>query len=126
MTDYFNRSDVQAAINAPPTDYYVCAGGPNLFPHHDQSVPSALGPLPSVIERTNNTIIGHGLLDFLLFANGSLITIQNMTWHGTQGFETAPSKEQNFFVPYHQSLGYILEIANAAIPDTPPQTDTAG
>jgi len=74
--NYFNRTDVQKVINAPPTNYFICGGGPNLFPHGDKSPPSALGPLPSVIERTNNTIIGHGLLDFLLFANGSLITIQ--------------------------------------------------
>jgi carboxypeptidase D len=124
--DYFNRSDVQAVINAPPTNYFVCGGGPNLFPNGDQSVPSGLGPLPSVIERTNNTIIGHGLLDFLLFANGTLMTIQNMTWNGVQGFQTAPSTTQNFFVPYHQSLGEILKIANNANPSDPPQTDTAG
>jgi carboxypeptidase D len=125
-SDYFNRSDVQAVIHAPPTNYYVCAGGPNLFPKGDRSVPSGLGPLPSVIGRTNNTIIGHGLLDFLLFANGTLITIQNMTWNGAQGFQTPLSKEQNFYVPYHKSLGEILSLANNAIPNSPPQVDTAG
>jgi carboxypeptidase D len=124
--NYFNRSDVQAQLHVPPTNYYVCAGGSNLFPNGDQSVPSALGPLPSVIERTNNVMIGHGLLDFLLFANGSLITIQNMTWNGLQGFQSRPSPTRNFYVPYHESLGYILSIANDAIPNTPPQTDTAG
>lgn len=124
--NYFNRSDVQEIIHAPPTDFFICGGGSNLFPHGDKSVPSALGPLSSVIERTNNVIIGHGLLDFLLFSNGSLITIQNLTWNGFQGFQTAPSPVQNFYVPYHASLGYILQIANAAIPNTPPQLDTAG
>ncbi|TVY19505.1 Carboxypeptidase cpdS [Lachnellula arida] len=124
--NYFNRSDVQAVIHAPPTDYYVCTGGSNLFPNGDQSVPSALGPLPSVIERTNNTMIGHGLLDFLLFSNGSLITIQNMTWNGLQGFQSAPSYTQNFYVPYHQTLGEILDWVNDAIPNSPSFTDTAG
>jgi carboxypeptidase D len=125
--NYFNRSDVQKALHAPfPTNFYECGGGPNLFNKSDSSVPSALGPLPSVIERTNNTIIGHGLLDFLLFANGSLITIQNMTWNGAQGFQQAPSRTKNFFVPYHQTLDYILSIVNNAIPNTPPQYDTAG
>jgi carboxypeptidase D len=124
--NYFNRPDVQAQLHVPPTDYFVCAGGENLFPHGDESVPSALGPLPSVIERTNNTIIGHGLLDFLLFANGSLITIQNMTWNGAQGFQTPPSKSQNFYVPYHQSLGVIEKLAESAIPHIQPQYDTAG
>lgn len=124
--DYFNRSDVQAVLHAPPTNYFICESPPNLFPDNDRSVPSALGPLPSVIERTNNTMIGHGLLDFLLFANGSLITIQNMTWNGAQGFQTAPSSTDNFFVPYHESLGYILEVSNSALPNLPPVYDTAG
>ncbi|PMD33698.1 alpha/beta-hydrolase [Hyaloscypha variabilis F] len=125
--NYFNRTDVQKILNAPVgTNFYVCGGGPNLFPNGDSSPPSALGPLPSVIERTNKTIIGHGLLDFLLFANGSLITIQNMTWNGAQGFQSPPSSTMNFFVPYHQSLDYILSIVNDAIPDTAPQYDTAG
>lgn len=101
--DYFNQSAVQAVIHAPPTDYSVCGGGPNIFPKGDMSVPSGLGPLPSVIDRTNNVIIAHGLLDFLLFANGSLVTIQNMTWNGMQGFQSAPSDP--FFVPYHPQLG---------------------
>ncbi|MCJ1320570.1 hypothetical protein MMC15_005910 [Xylographa vitiligo] len=46
--------------------------------------------------------MGHGLKDFLLFANGSLATIQNMTWNGKQGFQTAPSDP--FYVPYHPQL----------------------
>jgi carboxypeptidase D len=130
--NYFNRTDVQEVLHAPnPTNFYVCAGGPNLFPKGDNSLPSALGPLPSVIERTNNTIIGHGLLDFLLFANGSLITIQNMTWNGAQGFQSPPSATQNFFVPYHQSLDYILRLlmeeeATVIPQPDPPQYDTAG
>ncbi|KAI9744633.1 MAG: hypothetical protein M1818_002162 [Claussenomyces sp. TS43310] len=124
--DYFNRTDVQAVIHAPLTDYNLCGGGLNLFPEGDKSVPSALGPLPSVIERTNNVIIGHGLLDFLLFANGSLITIQNMTWNGAQGFQHAPSAHQNFFVPYHESLGAILTDGTEQITGGPGFTDTAG
>lgn len=132
--------DVQAVIHAPPTNYFICGGGPNLFPHGDKSLPSALGPLPSVIERTNNTIISHGLLDFLLFSQGTLITIQNMTWNGLQGFQTAPPSATtifpsssnssisgpNLYVPYHQSLGEILNYVNAAIPNSPAFTDTAG
>jgi carboxypeptidase D len=121
-----NKQDVQKVINAPPTDYFICGGGPNLFPHHDKSVPSALGPLPSVIERTNNTIISHGDLDFLLFTEGTLTTIQNMTWNGLQGFQSAPPATDNLFVPYHQSLGEIQQYVNGAIPHSPAFTDTAG
>ena len=109
--NYFERRDVQAAIHAPRTDYQVCGEYRILRP--DESVPSGLGPLPGVIERTNNTIIGHGLLDFLLIANGSLATIQNMTWNGAQGFQSAPRSQ--FFVPYHNGLQQLF-YGEASIP----------
>jgi carboxypeptidase D len=57
------------------------------------------GPLQRVIEHTNNVVIGHGTLDFVLFANGTLATLQNLTWNGVQGFSEYPS--QPFYVPYH-------------------------
>ncbi|KAJ9312527.1 hypothetical protein DTO271D3_7229 [Paecilomyces variotii] len=116
--DYFNRSDVQAAIHAPPTDYSVC-GETDIFPNGDGSLPSALGPLPSVIERTNNTIIGHGWLDYLLFMNGTLATIQNMTWNGAQGFQKPPVEP--LYVPYHWGLA---ELANGTV--SAPFTQDAG
>ena len=74
--NYFNQTAVQKALHVPPTNYAVCDNG--IFPHGDGSLPSALGPLPSVIERTNNVVLGHGWFDYLLFVNGSLATIQNM------------------------------------------------
>lgn len=117
--DYFNRSDVQKVIHAPPTDYSVCSSGPNLFPTGDHSPPSGLTVLPGVVDRTNNVIIGHGLLDFLLFANGTLVTIQNMTWNGKQGFQAPPS--DLFYVPYHSGLA---EVANGAA--SAPFTNDAG
>ncbi|QUC19072.1 uncharacterized protein UV8b_03313 [Ustilaginoidea virens] len=90
---YFNRSDVQKLLNVPPTNYKVGGGFMwSGFPGKDAlgPRPSAQGPLPSVIERTNNTLISNGLLDYLLLANGSLATIQNMTWNGQKGFQTRP------------------------------------
>ncbi|KAJ5648820.1 uncharacterized protein N7484_002543 [Penicillium longicatenatum] len=98
--NYFNQTAVQQALHVPITDYAVCGG--DIFPNGDGSVPSALGPLPSVIERTNNVVLGHGWLDYLLFMNGSLATIQNMTWNGKQGFQHAPTEP--LFVPYTDAL----------------------
>lgn len=124
--DYFNRSDVQAALHAPAGTNYMVCGDPTLFPDGDQSPPSSMGPLPRVIDKTKNVLIGNGNLDFLLMTNGTLATINNMTWGGKQGFQTAPSEHLNFFVPYHRSLGEIIYDIEYQPSDTTPQTDTAG
>lgn len=105
---YFNRTDVQAAINAPVgTDWYQCSEI-NVFGLQndneslsDQSLaPAQNDVLRRVIEYTNNTIIGVGRLDFLLAPNGTLFALQNVTWNGLQGFQSYP-QDQDFYVPYH-------------------------
>ncbi|OAL73757.1 serine carboxypeptidase [Trichophyton violaceum] len=97
--NFFNNKQIQEAIHAHPTDYRLCGESQIFGPHrNDRSVPSSYGPLASVIERTNNTIIAHGDLDFLLFTEGSLASIQNMTWGGLLGFQKEPSDK--FYVPY--------------------------
>ena len=98
-TIYFNRTDVQEAINAPVEEWMECTNNNVFVDGMDNSKPSGLSVLPGVIERLNRTIIGHGALDYVLIANGTLIMIQNMTWNGAQGFTSKPSDE--FFVPYH-------------------------
>ncbi|SLM33597.1 carboxypeptidase d [Lasallia pustulata] len=99
---YFNRSDVQKAINAPPTNWMECTNTDVFVNGTDNSPPSGLSVLPGVIEKTNKTIIAHGMLDYVLIMNGTLLMIQNMTWNGAQGFQSAPSDP--FFVPYHSEL----------------------
>ena len=95
---YFNRTDVQTAINAPHINWQECADGV-FVDGGDKSPPSGLSVLPKVIDRLNKTIIGHGALDYILQSNGTLLMIQNMTFGGKQGFQSAPSEE--FYVPYH-------------------------
>lgn len=95
---YFNRSDVQEAIHAPKIEWAECTST-NVFPNGDASLPSAVTVLPGVIERTQNVIVSHGLLDMVLIANGTLLQIQNTTWGGLQGFQEAPSA--NLVVPAH-------------------------
>lgn len=96
-TLYFDREDVKRAINAPlNVSWAECSDG---VLDEDDSLPSALSVLPGVIERTSRVIIGHGLLDMILIANGTLLAIQNMTFNGAQGFTAPPTDE--FFVPYH-------------------------
>jgi carboxypeptidase D len=101
---YFNRTDVKKAFNAPDVNWMECTNV-NVFPNgpggNDASVPSGTygGPLPSVIERSERTIISHAALDMVLIANGTLLMIQNMTWHGKQGFQSKPSDP--LYIPYH-------------------------
>ncbi|KAK7721836.1 hypothetical protein SLS64_000987 [Diaporthe eres] len=99
---YFNRTDVQTAINAPKIEWEECASGDVFVGGGDSSLPSSITVLPGVIERTQNVIIGHGALDMVLIANGTLLAIQNMTWGGAQGFQTAP--KDPFYVPYHDEV----------------------
>lgn len=100
-TIYFNRSDVQKAINAPMQEWEECTNG---VLRTDTSPPSGLSVLPRVIEKTTKTIIGHGMLDFILIMNGTLLMIQNMTFNGAQGFSVPRSNFSEFYVPYHSEL----------------------
>ncbi|TVY33747.1 putative serine carboxypeptidase [Lachnellula subtilissima] len=100
---YFNRTDVQKAINAPLIEWNECTNTEVFVGGQDNSPPSGLSVLPGVIERSKRTIIGHGALDMVLISNGTLLMINNMTWNGAQGFQSKPSDP--FYVPYH-SEGY--------------------
>ena len=76
---YFNRADVKAAIHAPAdVDWTLCAGfvGVNVFPQDDSSFPSSLTVLPNVIEKSNRSVIAHGLADFVYIAEGARIVLQ--------------------------------------------------
>lgn len=99
---YFNRTEVQKAINAPIGEWLECGG--RIFDHGDRSPVPSLGILPRVIEKNTKTIIAHGVLDWVLILNGSLIAIQNMTWNGAQGFSKGPSHWNDFYVPYHSEM----------------------
>ncbi|KAK2731549.1 hypothetical protein FQN55_004650 [Onygenales sp. PD_40] len=97
---YFNRTDVQRAINAPIQPWSECSAGDVFVNGTDTSLPSSYAVLPRVIDASQNVIIAHGLLDYVLLADGSLLAIQNMTWGGLQGFQEEPRGE--FYVPYHE------------------------
>ncbi|KAG8168738.1 hypothetical protein KVR01_001487 [Diaporthe batatas] len=112
---YFNRTDVQEAINAPKMIWEECASGDVFVDGGDSSLPSSVTVLPGVIERTQNVIIGHGVLDMVLIANGTLLAIQNMTWGGAQGFQTTP--KDPFYVPYHDEVS-LSTVAAAGVMGT--------
>lgn len=110
---YFDRADVKAAIHAPANvTWEECSSDDVFVGGGDSSLPSAITVLPGVIERTDNVIIGHGALDMILLANGTLIGIQNMTWHNKTGFQTRPTEP--FYVPYHDDPS-LSTVAGAGV-----------
>ncbi|KAH0547545.1 hypothetical protein FGG08_000270 [Glutinoglossum americanum] len=109
---YFNRKDVKQAIHAPlSVQWAECTDNP-VFNPADTSPPSSVSVLPSVIERSKRTIISQGMLDMRIITNGTLLAIQNMTWHGMMGFQSEP--KDGFFVPYHPR-GPLGTMAGAGI-----------
>lgn len=64
---YFNRTDVQDAINAPHIEWEECSSIDVFVGGNDNSLPSAATVLPGVVDRTQNVIIGHGAMDMILY-----------------------------------------------------------
>jgi carboxypeptidase D len=102
---YFARSDVQAAIHAPNIDWTECAGSAPFIDGIDQSPPPVYSILPNVIEKSQRTIIANGQHDFIIIAEGTRISIQNMSWNGAQGFQVKPTAR--FIVPTQGDLGFV-------------------
>ncbi|KZP07780.1 alpha/beta-hydrolase [Athelia psychrophila] len=101
---YFDREDVKKAIHAPVSVDWTECSNINVFPDGDGSLPPAFSVLPNVIEKSNRTVIVHGLADFILIAEGTRIVLQNMTWNGAQGFHT-PIANDSFIVDGVGALG---------------------
>ncbi|KAG1897571.1 Alpha/Beta hydrolase protein [Suillus fuscotomentosus] len=96
-TIYFNLTDVKEVIHAPVGTKWVECALARVFLHEDSSLPPAPTVLPNVIEKSQRTVIVHGLADFMYIADGDRIAIQNMTWNGLQGFQT-PIADDSFIV----------------------------
>jgi carboxypeptidase D len=100
-TPYFNRDDVKAALHAPNITWSECApfgvfdgiGGPTG--QGDASPDPIQGALPKVIEATNRVLVANGDLDMAVITNGTLLSVQNMTWNGQLGLQTKPFEPIN-------------------------------
>ncbi|KJR84498.1 carboxypeptidase D [Sporothrix schenckii 1099-18] len=113
---YFDRDDVKKAIHAPKNvNWSECSEKDVFVGGNDNSVPSSIHALPNVIDATKNVIIGHGALDFVLIANGTLLTIQNMTWGGQLGFQSPPTEP--LYVPFHDDPS-LSSIAGSGVMGT--------
>ncbi|KAK0621654.1 serine carboxypeptidase [Bombardia bombarda] len=113
---YFNRADVKAAIHAPVNQTWeFCATQPVFVNGTDKSVnegPGSQPVIPHVIDRTQNVIIGHSSQGFVLMADGTLLSIQNMTWGGKLGFQEQPVDP--LYIPRHVDREFT-EIAGAGV-----------
>lgn len=101
---YFNRTDVKTAINAPLNVSWSLCINSSVFATpdgEDNAIASTTYALPNAIDKTKNVIIAHGGMDFNVPLNGVLLGIQNMTWGGKLGFQTAP--RDPFYVPQYMS-----------------------
>lgn len=104
---YFDRPDVKRAMHAPlNVTWSTCSNeavyvGGNAGPQQEGDV--SANPtdyvLPKVIEATNRVLIGNGDFDMVIMTNGTLLAIQNMTWNGHLGFQSAPSAPINIHIP---------------------------
>ena len=96
---YFDRADVKTALHAPSATRWALCGG-KVFttsrgggPQHrgDLSIDPIQGVLPQVIEATNRVLVTNGDYDMIIITNGTLISLQNMTWNGQLGFQEKPA-----------------------------------
>lgn len=79
---YFDRPDVKQAIHAPlNTSWVLCSflNNVSVFPTGDASLPPVFTVLPSVIEKSNRSVIIHGQGDYEVISEGSRIAIQKCT-----------------------------------------------
>lgn len=69
---YFDRKDVKQAIHAPvDVTWGECADENRpVFPNGDNSLPSGLTVIPNIIEKSERSVIVHGLADYVLIAEG--------------------------------------------------------
>jgi len=104
---YFNRSDVKAALHAPPDAAWAVCSDKTIFVGNgtgpegegDESADPAQYVLPQVIEATNRVLVSNGDYDMIIITNGTLMAIQNMTWNGALGFQEQPSTPINIDIP---------------------------
>lgn len=115
---YFNRADVKAVIHAPDKEWSFCTNDAVFVNNTDTSVidgPGSQPVLPNVIDRTQNVILGHGSQDFVLISDGTLLSIQNITFGGMMGFQSRPVEP--LYIPYHANDDFTT-IAGAGVMGT--------
>ncbi|KAF8598737.1 alpha/beta-hydrolase [Ceratobasidium sp. AG-I] len=85
---YYSRPDVQQTLHvANFGNWSQCSNGPVFIDYMDNS-PYSETLFPDLLQRLPKGFsLWHGLIDSILFSEGTRITIQNLTWAGQQGFQ---------------------------------------
>ncbi|EKC97224.1 pheromone processing carboxypeptidase (Sxa2), putative [Trichosporon asahii var. asahii CBS 8904] len=106
-TVYFDRPDVKKALHVPADlTWQQCTKKPVFMAGNGKAGPGQngdlsedpiQGALPRVIEATQRVLVANGDFDFVIMTNGTLLSIQNMTWGGALGFQSQPSEP--LFIP---------------------------
>jgi len=78
-------------MHAPLSVSWAECSGP-VFAPRDTSLDPIQYVLPRVIDFTSRVLISNADLDFVIITDGTLLSIQNMTWGGQLGFQSAPEK----------------------------------
>ncbi|KAJ5936316.1 hypothetical protein N7454_005614 [Penicillium verhagenii] len=107
QTTYFNRKDVKRALHVPEYIEWELCSAESVFvgtdPGPEQQYDESPNPtelvLPRLIEATNRVLIANGDWDYLIITNGTLLAIQNMTWHGELGFKNRPTTPIHIEMP---------------------------
>jgi carboxypeptidase D len=124
LPPYFNRTDVKKALHVPvDSDWALCTGpvfvgegGPEDL--GDSSLDPIQAVLPRIIEATNRVLVSNGAFDLDVLGNGTMLAIQNMTWNGQQGFQTAPNTTISIKIPDIQYQEVFIDSGFGAI-DSP-------
>ncbi|KAF2403100.1 carboxypeptidase S3, penicillopeptidase S3, CPD-S3 [Trichodelitschia bisporula] len=110
QTNYFDRPDVKAALHAPASSQWTECSNQNVFvgrggPENegDLSADSIQYVLPRVIDATKRVLVANGDYDMIIMTQGTLLSIQNMTWGGSLGFSQKPATPIN--IPAQGNMG---------------------
>lgn len=87
---------MKIAMHAPlDTNWEECAAQNVFVNGTDSSALSIEHVLPQVIEATNRVLVSNGDYDMIVITDGTLLSIQNMTWNGLLGFQAKPTTPLN-------------------------------
>ncbi|KAG9080574.1 hypothetical protein FS749_007962 [Ceratobasidium sp. UAMH 11750] len=85
---YYSRPDVQKALHFDNFGNWTECSNVPVFINYDDNSKYSETLFPDLLHRLPKGFsLWHGLVDSILFSEGTRITIQNLTWGGQQGFQ---------------------------------------